>query len=150
MATGHTPGEWTKVTAPTCTEDGVRTTTCTVCGEEYMEVIPATGHQYGEWAGVNEATETKEGLRERICSACGEKEFEVIPVLTTEALNNTNVAESDKNTASDTVNGDTSSKIPNTGLEMNTAIVAEFGLIAAAGAVLITLVVKRKIKKADR
>lgn len=149
VATGHTPGEWTKVTAPTCTEDGVRTTTCTVCGEEYMEVIPATGHQYGEWTVVNEATETKEGLRERICSACGEKEFEVIPVLTTEALNNTNVAESDKNTANDTVNGDTSSKIPNTGLEMNAAIVAEFGLIAA-GAVLITLAVKRKIKKADR
>ncbi|MFQ9390174.1 MAG: hypothetical protein ACLR1V_16505 [Coprococcus sp.] len=32
----------------TCTEDGVKTNTCTVCGETKTEIIPAVGHQYGE------------------------------------------------------------------------------------------------------
>ena len=30
--------------APTCTETGIKTLTCSVCGYEKTEVIPATGH----------------------------------------------------------------------------------------------------------
>ena len=36
-------------TAATCVEDGVRTYTCSVCGDSYTEAIPATGqHTYGD------------------------------------------------------------------------------------------------------
>ncbi|MFQ9390173.1 MAG: hypothetical protein ACLR1V_16500 [Coprococcus sp.] len=34
---------------PTCTEKGVKTYTCTVCGETKTEEIPAAGHSCGEW-----------------------------------------------------------------------------------------------------
>ena len=134
----------------TCTKDGVRTTTCTVCGEEYTEVIPATGHQYGAWKVIKEATETAEGLRERICSVCGEKESEIIPVLSTDTTNNnTNTAETDKVPANSIANRDTSETSPVTGFEMNMIIVAEIILVAAVAA-LVTLVVKRKKKSTDR
>ena len=121
-----------------------------VCGEEYTEVIPATGHQYGAWTVVKEATETEEGLKERVCSVCGEKESEVIPVLTTETPNNTNVAESDKDTENVNVNRDTSLKSPDTGFGMDTAIIVEFVLIAAVGTLLIAFTIKRKMKKTDK
>lgn len=149
-ATGHTAGECEITTPATCTEDGVRTTTCTVCGVDYTEVIPATGHQYGAWTVVKEATETEEGLRERVCSVCGEKESEVIPVLTTETPNNTNVAESDKDTENVNVTRDTSLKSPDTGFGMDTVIIVEFVLIAAVGTLLIAFTIKRKMKKTDK
>lgn len=34
--------------APTCTETGIKTLTCSVCGYEKTEVIPATGHIWDE------------------------------------------------------------------------------------------------------
>lgn len=42
-ATGHTWGEWEVVKEATETEDGLKERTCSVCGEEENEVIPATG-----------------------------------------------------------------------------------------------------------
>lgn len=44
----HTYDTGTVTKEATCTEDGVITYTCTVCGDSYTEVIPATGHSYGE------------------------------------------------------------------------------------------------------
>ena len=59
----------------TCTEDGVKTYTCTVpgCGETKTEVISATGHKFGEWKVTKTATCTEKGEETREC-ACGEKE----------------------------------------------------------------------------
>src|SRR5699024_775192 len=123
-------------------EDGVRTTTCTVCGVEYTEVIPATGHQYGAWTVVNEATETEEGLRERVCSVCGEKESEVIHVLAMEEDGNTTetTTETDKNNI---VNKDTSDTSPRTGAETS-AFVIPTVLFVSAGIAFIALSIKRK------
>ena len=42
----HTFGEWVVTTAPTCTEPGEKTRTCTGCGEVETMVIDATGHHY--------------------------------------------------------------------------------------------------------
>ena len=42
----HTFGEWVVTTAPTCTQDGLETRTCTGCGEVETMVIDATGHHY--------------------------------------------------------------------------------------------------------
>lgn len=65
----------------TCTEDGVKTYTCTVpgCGETKTEVISATGHKFGEWKVTKAATCTEKGEETREC-ACGEKEVREIPV----------------------------------------------------------------------
>ncbi len=41
-ATGHSYD--THITESTCTADGVKTHTCSACGDSYTEVIPATGH----------------------------------------------------------------------------------------------------------
>ena len=59
----------------TCTENGVKTYTCTVagCGDTKTEVIPATGHTFGSWKVTTEATCTDKGVETREC-ACGEKE----------------------------------------------------------------------------
>ena len=42
----HTFGEWIVTTAPTCTQDGLETRTCSACGEVETRVIPAAGHHY--------------------------------------------------------------------------------------------------------
>ena len=42
----HTFGEWVVTTAPTCTQDGLETRTCSACGEVETRVIPASGHDY--------------------------------------------------------------------------------------------------------
>ena len=43
----HTWDDGQVTTAATCTENGVMTYTCTMCGDTKTEVIPATGHAYG-------------------------------------------------------------------------------------------------------
>lgn len=43
----HTVHDYKLTTVePTCTEDGARIYTCTVCGDEYSEPIPSEGHDY--------------------------------------------------------------------------------------------------------
>ena len=61
--------------APTCTEAGVKTYTCTIadCGETKTEAVSATGHTFGEWKVTKAATCTEKGVETREC-ACGEKE----------------------------------------------------------------------------
>ena len=62
-ADGHhiwNDGEVTKAAA--CTEDGEMTYTCTMCGDQKTEIIPATGHAWGQpawtWNGTESATAT--------------------------------------------------------------------------------------------
>lgn len=70
----------TNVTAPTCTERGYTTYTCTKCGNSYVDTYTATlGHSYGEWTVVTPATTTTNGLRERICTRCSDRQTNVIP-----------------------------------------------------------------------
>lgn len=68
------------VTAPTCTERGYTTHTCTKCGDSYVDAYTAAlGHSYGEWTVVTPATTTTNGLRERICARCSDRQTNVIP-----------------------------------------------------------------------
>ena len=61
-----------EVTAPTCTEMGYTTYTCTVCGDSYKaDYTNPTGHQPGEWIVDREPTLTEEGLRHKVCIHCG-------------------------------------------------------------------------------
>ena len=79
----HVFGEWTVTKAATCTEPGVSTRTCTVCGEaKETKDIPALGHKFGEWTVTKAATCTETGVSTRTCTVCGEaKETKDIPAL---------------------------------------------------------------------
>ena len=82
-ATGaHTWDNGTVTTEPTETTPGVRTYTCTVCGEVKTEVIPATGAHTHKWdAGkvTTEPTATTPGVRTYTCTVCGQTKNEIIP-----------------------------------------------------------------------
>ena len=56
--TAHVWGEWEVTTPATCTEAGVKTRTCSVCGETETAAIPAAGHNWGD---------------DNICDDCGAK-----------------------------------------------------------------------------
>ena len=78
----HVFGEWAVTKAATCTEAGVSTRTCTVCGAEETLTVPALGHKFGEWTETKAATCTETGVSTRTCTVCGEaKETKDIPAL---------------------------------------------------------------------
>ena len=78
----HVFGEWTVTKAATCTEAGVSTRICTVCGAEETLTVPALGHKFGEWTVTKAATCTETGVSTRTCTVCGEaKETKDIPAL---------------------------------------------------------------------
>ena len=68
-ATGHSYDK--VVTAPTCTEKGYTTYTCSVCGDSYVaDYIDALGHKYN--AVVTNPTCTEKGYTTYTCSVCGD------------------------------------------------------------------------------
>ena len=68
--TAHTFGGWITTKEATCTENGERKTTCTICGYEKTEVTDKAEHTFGDWTVTKAATEEAEGSRERSCSVC--------------------------------------------------------------------------------
>ena len=67
----HTPGEKTITKPATCTESGVATIICSVCGKSYTEGIPAAGHKTVVDNAVP-ATFKKAGKTAgKHCSVCG-------------------------------------------------------------------------------
>ena len=72
QAKGHIYGEYVVTTEPTCTESGVETKTCSVCGDEQTRLVAALGHtEVTDPAKRPTCTET--GLTEGShCSVCGE------------------------------------------------------------------------------
>ena len=71
-ALGHSWSDWT-VNDATCTEDGSRVRSCSVCGERESVVIPATAHQHTEVRDVFAATCTEGGFTgNTYCMDCGE------------------------------------------------------------------------------
>ncbi len=54
----------------TCTEDGKKEMTCSVCNVVTTERIVATGHEYGEWSQTKPSTCVSIGEEERICALC--------------------------------------------------------------------------------
>ena len=69
-AKGHTYGEYVVTVQPTCTESGVETKTCSVCGDEQTRLVPALGHKETIDPGVA-PTCTESGLTDGShCSVC--------------------------------------------------------------------------------
>ena len=82
-ATGHSWGEGV-VTAPTCTEGGFTTYTCTVCGESYSDSeTEATGHDYAaSWTWSDDCSSATLALS---CSVCGDAQSVVASVTSSTA-----------------------------------------------------------------
>ena len=63
-----------EVTAPTCTEMGYTTNTCTRCGDtnktDYTEPV---GHKPSDWIVDKQPTTDSEGSKHKECTVCGEK-----------------------------------------------------------------------------
>jgi len=57
---------------PTCTEEGVKTFTCEVCGDTKTEKVEALGHEYGEWISEIPASCIATGTKGHYhCAVCG-------------------------------------------------------------------------------
>lgn len=64
----------------TCKEEGVKTFTCKLCGEEKTEVVPLAEHTYDSGRVTKEATYTEEGIKTFTCKNCGDSYTEPISV----------------------------------------------------------------------
>ena len=74
----HTHFYSKKITAPTCTEQGYTTYTCS-CGESYVsDYVPAVGHSYGDGVVTTKPDCETKGVRTYTC-ACGDSYTEEIP-----------------------------------------------------------------------
>ena len=61
-------------TEPTCTEEGEKTLTCSICGNTKTEKMSATGHQHTEVRDRKNPTCKEEGYSgDTYCKDCGEK-----------------------------------------------------------------------------
>lgn len=77
----HTWNSGTVTKAPTCTETGTRTYTCTKCEATKTETVEALGHSWGAWTTTKEATCTERGSQTHTCTVCGKSETRSIDVL---------------------------------------------------------------------
>ena len=75
----HTHSYKDVVTAPTCTEKGYTTHTCS-CGDSYVDTyVDALGHAWDNGKVTKEPTETETGVKTFTCTRCGETKTETIP-----------------------------------------------------------------------
>ena len=77
----HTHSYKDVVTAPTCTEKGYTTHTCS-CGDSYVDTyVDALGHAWDAGKVTEAPTETKTGVKTFTCTRCGETKTETMPVI---------------------------------------------------------------------
>ena len=77
----HTHSYKAVVTAPTCTEKGYTTHTCS-CGDSYVDTYTAAlGHDWDSGTVTKEPTATETGVRTYTCTRCHETKTESIPVV---------------------------------------------------------------------
>ncbi len=70
-ALGHDYVE--EITAPTCTQQGYTTHTCSRCDDSYVDTyVDALGHNWSEWISDNNATYEHAGTKTRVCNICSE------------------------------------------------------------------------------
>ena len=78
-ATGkHAYGDWVIVKEATCTEEGLRTQTCNICGDVKKEVLPKADHTWNEGEVSKQPTCTEDGIKTFTCTVCGDTKTEVI------------------------------------------------------------------------
>ncbi len=68
----HSFGDWTVESAATCTEDGVETRECSICGSlEKRGTEPALGHDCAAWTQAEAPTCLNAGSETGTCIRCG-------------------------------------------------------------------------------
>ena len=78
-AKGHKWNEGKVTTEPTCTEEGVKTFECTVCGKTKTEKVEALGHDWdNDFTVDKEATCEETGLKSIHCKRCDSKKDETV------------------------------------------------------------------------
>ena len=96
----HSWGQEVITKKATCTESGTRKKTCSVCGHEVTETIPAAGHKWNSTYTVDKkATYAAAGSKSIHCSVCGAKKpgsTVSIPKLTVKATTITKVTAAKK------------------------------------------------------
>lgn len=83
----HTSCTWdggTETTTAGCNSEGVKTFTCTVCGNTKTESIAAAGHSYT--TDSKAATCTEPGYTKTYCTVCGDVQSETVQPATGHAL----------------------------------------------------------------
>ncbi len=78
---GHVEDDGVVTTAPNCTDKGVKTYTCTVCGATRTEDIDALGHTEDEGVVTTEPNCTDKGVKTYTCTVCGATRTEDIDAL---------------------------------------------------------------------
>ena len=75
----HTHSYKDVVTAPTCTEKGYTTHTCS-CGDSYVDTyVDALGHAWDSGTVTKQPTATETGIRTYACTRCSATKTETIP-----------------------------------------------------------------------
>ena len=98
-ALGHSYNDGIVTTEVTCTQDGVITFTCSVCGDTYTAIVESLGHSYDSGTVTKEATEDEEGEITYTCIQCGDTYTETIEKL---SADDTDDDITDGNTSDDT------------------------------------------------
>ena len=63
-----------KITAPTCTEQGYTTYTC-ACGDSYVDDYVNAAHNWSKWEQLTAPTCAAEGQDRRICVSCSDTQY---------------------------------------------------------------------------
>ncbi|MBQ7670070.1 MAG: leucine-rich repeat protein [Clostridia bacterium] len=72
---GHIFGEWTQTSAPTCTDAGEKTRTCSRCDETETQSVEALGHDYEKIETID-PTCTTDGYSVYKCSRCPDSYYD--------------------------------------------------------------------------
>jgi hypothetical protein len=67
----HVFDDWRVTTPASCTEKGIETHTCTICGTEETREIPAPGHTLTHFEAVKATVEAEGNIEYWTCSTCG-------------------------------------------------------------------------------
>lgn len=66
----HSYGSWTTTKSATCTTDGSKTRSCSICGSTETATISRTGHNWSEWWTASYPSCADEGKESRTCYTC--------------------------------------------------------------------------------
>ena len=77
-AKGHTWNNGKVTEEATCKKEGIKTYTCSICGDTKTESIPKKEHSFDEGKVTKKATCTEDGLKVYTCKNCGETKEEIL------------------------------------------------------------------------
>lgn len=75
----HDYGEWEITKEATCLSTGIRSRTCSECGDVQTEVIPKGDHSWDDGVITKQPTATTNGARLYTCTVCKANKSEIIP-----------------------------------------------------------------------